>query len=82
MKALLMYRDRDFDPDQLLRGAMYPYRRDLERWRPTTSHEQALIQDLELDTLLSTMASNDEFLLEVARKALLDGLRNDVDTIL
>ena len=77
-----MYRDRDFDPDQLLRGAMYPYRKDLNRRRPLTSHEQALIQDLELDTLLSSMAINDEFLVEVVRKALLDGLWNDVDTIL
>jgi len=82
MKALLMYRDRDFDPEQLLRGAMYPYRKDLERRRPMTSHEQALIQDLELHSLLSSMSINDEFLVEVARKALLDGLWNDVDTIL
>ena len=82
MRALLMYRDRDFDPDQSLRDVMYPYRRDRWSGQQLPSHERALIQDLELDTLLGTMASNDEFLLAVARKALLDGLRNDVDTIL
>jgi hypothetical protein len=82
MRALLMYRDRDFDPHQLLRGLMYPSRRDIERQPQMPPHERALIQDLELDTLLGAMASNDEFLFAVARKALLDGLRNDVDTIL
>jgi DNA mismatch repair ATPase MutS len=45
-------------------------------------NERALTQDLELDTLLHAMSGNDEFLFEVARKALLSGLRNDVDTIL
>jgi len=80
MKALLMFRDRDFDPDQLLRAAMYPYRRDLPR-RPMTSHEQALMQDLELNTLLSSMSGDDEFLRETARMALLDGLGNDADAI-
>ncbi|MGA7793481.1 MAG: hypothetical protein WCA19_10615 [Candidatus Acidiferrales bacterium] len=35
-----------------------------------------------MDTLLHAMAGDDEFLFEVARKAILSGLRNDVDTIL
>ena len=43
--------------------------------------ETALMQDLELDTLLDAMAAGDEFLLDVAWKALLSGLRNDMDTI-
>ncbi|MGO8735432.1 MAG: MutS-related protein [Terriglobia bacterium] len=45
-------------------------------------NERALTQDLELETLLHAMASEDEFLFDMARKALLSGLRNDVDTIL
>jgi hypothetical protein len=66
MKALLMHRDRDFDLTQDL----------LPR------HERALSQDLELDTLLSSMAGGDEFLFDVAYKALRSGLQNDVNTIL
>lgn len=65
MKALLMHRDRDFDP-----------RRELP------CNEGALTQDLELDTLLRAMAGDDAFLFDVARKALLGGLKNDADTIL
>jgi len=44
-------------------------------------NEPALRQDLELDTLLDTMACEDEFLFDVAHKALLSGLRTDIDTI-
>lgn len=81
MKALLMHREKDFDPRQLLyelkhRDREFDFRQQL------TPQEQALIQDLELDTLLGSMAGGDEFLLDVARKAILSGLRNDVDTIL
>ena len=62
MKALLMYRDRDFD---------------LERALP--SHERALTQDLELDTLWSAMAADDKFVFEVAKRALLQSLRDPGD---
>ena len=41
---------------------------------------EALIADLELDTLLATMASGDRFLFEIARQALLMSLR-DPDAI-
>lgn len=41
-----------------------------------------LIQDLELGTLLQAMAADDPFLLDVAKKALLSGLGNDIGTIL
>jgi hypothetical protein len=81
MKALLMHRDRDFDPHQLLPDVMYRHR-DADRKPQLPPHERALIQDLELDTLLHAMVGTDEFLFEVARKALLSGLRNDADTIL
>jgi hypothetical protein len=52
---------------------------DLKRTLP--SHEQALTQDLELNTLCNAMALGDAFLLEVAKKAVLLSV-NDVDTIL
>jgi hypothetical protein len=45
-------------------------------------NEQALIQDLELNTLFNAMALEDKFLFEVAKKALLSGIHNDLPTIL
>jgi DNA mismatch repair ATPase MutS len=42
---------------------------DFERALP--ANEESLIQDLELETLLSTMAVGDRFMFEVARRALL-----------
>src|SRR5581483_2348550 len=82
MKAFLMYRDRDFDPNPSLREEMG--RRDGKSdWRQQLpQHERALVQDLELDTLLEAMAAGDAFLLNVARKALLSGFQSDVDTVL
>ena len=64
MKAFLLYRDRDFDPEQKL------------PW-----NQAALTQDLELDTLFNAMARGDKFLFEVARRVVLSGLDNDLDTI-
>jgi DNA mismatch repair ATPase MutS len=52
---------------------------DLQRKLP--SNEQALTQDLELNTLFNAMALGDKFLFEVAKKAVLSGLHNDLDTI-
>jgi DNA mismatch repair ATPase MutS len=51
---------------------------DLQRQLP--SNEQALTQDLELNTLFNAMAVRDEFIYEVAKKAVLSGL-SDPDTI-
>jgi hypothetical protein len=56
--------------------------RDFDPGQELPRHEKALTQDLELDTLLRVMAGDDEFLFDVARKALFSGLRNDVKTIL
>lgn len=74
-----MHRDRDF----ILPGDM-PSR---DRYRDPgpknlSPHELALREDLEVDTLLRAMAGEDRFLFEVAQRALLSGLSNDVDTIL
>ncbi len=56
--------------------------RDFDLKGKLPSNEKALTQDLELETLFDAMALGDKFLLEVARKAVLLGLSNDVDTIL
>jgi len=53
---------------------------DLKRKLPW--NEQVLTQDLELNTLFNAMAHGDEFLFEVAKKAVLSGLDNDLNTIL
>jgi DNA mismatch repair ATPase MutS len=86
MKAFLMYRDRDFDRQQILaRRDKNSYARNadeslnLEHLLPW--NEPALTQDLGLDILFSAMALGDKFLFEVAKVGLLSSV-NDVDTIL
>ena len=81
MKTFLLFRDRDFDAHFLQQDR---FRREPEiKWhQQLRPHERAIVQDLELDTLLHAMAGDDEFLLDVARKALLSGFQNDVDTVL
>ena len=56
--------------------------RDFDPKRRLPVNEQALTQDLELNTLFNAMARGDKFLFEVAKKAVLSGLENDLDTIL
>lgn len=82
MRALLMYRDRDFDPDQSLRHYPTYGDRNIDPRLRLSVQERALIQDLDVDTLFRAMAGSDEFLFEVAQKAILSGLQNDVETIL
>jgi DNA mismatch repair ATPase MutS len=48
--------------------------RDLDLEQPLPANAEALIQDLELDTLLDAMARGDDYLRELARKCLLLGL--------
>ncbi|MGQ9648372.1 MAG: MutS-related protein [Thermodesulfobacteriota bacterium] len=55
--------------------------RDFELKEKLPWNEPALTQDLELNTLFHAMALGDEFLLEVAKKAVLSGLNNDLNTI-
>jgi hypothetical protein len=84
MKALLMYRDRDFTTQQSL-----PWKYNA-RQRPKREvllasylwNAPALAQDLELDKLLYAMAGDDDFVFEVAQKAIFTGLQNDRDTVL
>lgn len=86
MKAFLMFPDRDFDPDQrLLLVAKPSYARhdvEFDPWKVLPWNAKALAQDLELDTLFTAMAGQDEFLFEVSRNALLSAVTQKRDTIL
>jgi DNA mismatch repair ATPase MutS len=53
---------------------------DLKRKLPP--HDEALTQDLELNVLFNAMALGDHFLFEVANGAVLNGVDDDLDTIL
>lgn len=53
---------------------------DLERTLP--AHAETLVDDLELNTLFNAMAGGDEFVLRVAKQAVLSGLRDGEETIL
>jgi MutS domain V len=81
MKVLLLDPQSDFDPQLLIRDRL-PRERDTDWRRLLPAHEQALVQDLELDALFQAMANGDDFLYEVTRKALLAGFQNSADTIL
>jgi len=55
---------------------------DFDQQRTLPVNEPALMQDLELGTLFGAMAGGDEFLLRVAKPAVLLSLQNDRETIL
>ncbi len=80
MKAFLMYRNRDLDPQQLLirrerdsrhnRGA----EQGLSLQQVLPWNEAALRQDLGLDVLFKAMSLGDNFLFEAAQVAVLSSL--------
>ena len=88
MKVFLMHRDRDFAPEKDLaldgqmmtlgdevRAMLSMYAdRDFSLRRRERLPEPAIVQDLELNTLFEAMSGGDEFLLGVAKQALLSGL--------
>jgi DNA mismatch repair ATPase MutS len=79
MKVYLMFRNRDFD-FKMESLSTRPYQKvEPPKLLP---NEDALTQDLELNTLFNAMAGGDKFLFEVARQTILSGLQNDVETIL
>ncbi|MGD0024859.1 MAG: hypothetical protein ABSC37_09570, partial [Xanthobacteraceae bacterium] len=91
MKAFLMYRARDFDPQQLLvrREKELGHRRGADQRAADQGltlqqvlpwNEKALRQDLGLDILFNAMALGDNFLSEVAKVAVLCSL-TDLDAI-
>jgi hypothetical protein len=76
-----MFRDSNFDIGEF--PPFVPYReRDVPWQRFLPGPERELVQDLELPTMLHAMSGEDEFLFEVARKAILSGLSNDLENIL
>lgn len=54
---------------------------DFDLQWPLPWNEEALTKDLALNTLFEAMAQGDKFVLEVIRRTILSGLRNDVATI-
>jgi DNA mismatch repair ATPase MutS len=85
MKAFLMYRDRDFDPEQLLirRERELRYNRSYSKGKQDQAldlrqalpwNAEALRQDLGLDILFGAMSQGDGFLSEVAQVAVLSSL--------
>jgi DNA mismatch repair ATPase MutS len=56
--------------------------RDFDMDRKPPWNEQALVQDLELNTLFGAMADGDKFLFQVAKVAVLSGYNDDLPTIL
>ena len=79
MKALLMFRDRDFVTlEEVPRDERY---RKSDPLAQLSAHERAMVQDLELTTLLSALSGGDDFLFAVALRAILQGQGNDLDTI-
>ena len=55
--------------------------RDFDLERASPANEAVLAKDLELDTLISVMAAKDPLVLEVAKKAILTSVFNDVAVI-
>ncbi len=84
MKVLLMHRDRDFDLPKELPRNTWNRRNEHDFDLPADSpwNSKTLTQDLDLETIWSAMAEQDDFLFEVARKAFLDAFDNDIDTVL
>ena len=82
MKALLMYRDRDFDRQQFLirreKETRYSRNRESDKGLDLRTvlpwNEQALRQDLGLDIVFNAMSQGDKFLFEVATVAVLSSL--------
>ena len=54
---------------------------DIDLHKEFLWNEKELTQDLELDWIFKTMASEDEFLYEAARSTLFNGLKNNLETI-
>ncbi|HSI14216.1 MAG TPA: DNA mismatch repair protein MutS [Chthoniobacter sp.] len=55
--------------------------RDFDWDGPLPSHHEALIQDLNLETLFGAMAGDDEYLHEAARQVMLKSFSDDIETI-
>jgi DNA mismatch repair ATPase MutS len=87
MKAFLMFKGRDFDPQQLLARRDNELRnrrgneQGLELRQALPWNQAALRQDLGLDILFHAMARGDRFLFDVVQIGVLSSV-SDLDTIL
>jgi DNA mismatch repair ATPase MutS len=86
MKAFLMFRDRDFDRQQILATDDPDFRfrqadREARLLPLLPWNGMALSQDLGLDILFNAMALGDQFLFDVARLGILSSV-TDPDTII
>lgn len=87
MKAFLMFRDKDFDPEQLLARREHAarfrdskdQRLDVRKMLPW--NEEALRSDLGLDIVLNAMALGDGYLFDTSKIAILSSI-TDLDTII
>ena len=73
MKAFLMFKDRDFDPHQILaqresRVHSWDTNDKISLQQMLPWNEKALTQDLGLDILINSMSRGDSFLFEAASK--------------
>lgn len=55
--------------------------RDADLQRPLPWNAEALVKDLGLDVLFHAMAKNDGFILDVARRVVMSGAGNEIETI-
>ena len=74
-----MYRERDFELQQEFLATRRYQKVEIPK---LLLHEDALTQDLELNTLFNAMACGDNFLFQVARQAVFMGLHDDLESIL
>ena len=79
-----MYPDRDFDPKiELIRAATPFPRREVpfDPWAGLPWQAGTLVEDLQLEPLLKVMSGGDAFVFEVARRAMLSAVEQDMATI-
>jgi len=91
MKARLLYRERDFAWQWALEAAArreaaslnrrYQPHKPFDMYEGFPWNQADLVDDLELDTLLTAMAGEDDLVFEVARRVILTGQANDTETI-
>ncbi len=64
-----------------MKALLMHHDRDFDVEEKLPGNASQLMQDLELDSLLQAMAAGDQFLFNVARRVLLTGFGNEIDTI-
>lgn len=91
MKAHLLYRDRDFDwhgamgaaaEREIIRSGRRLRKDQIPGWKSKLPwNADAVTADLALTTMLEAMAGSDDYIFEVSRKVILEGVTGDLDVI-